>query len=134
VLLELNKKSEEQCMKILLIDDEPVVLRVLQMLLKSLAKDLNLELILTPFTDPRQAVEALKTGKFDLVISDWNMPNISQWSLVKKIREICPKIQVIIVSSGLSSSDKLSLRTARIGCVAKPVLPSDLRLAIEKAS
>ncbi len=69
-------------MKILLVDDFPTMRKILRNLLKEAG-----------FTDIDEAengimaLERLRGEAFDLVITDWNMPEMTGLELLKKIRE-----------------------------------------------
>ncbi|HHD11174.1 MAG TPA: response regulator [Deltaproteobacteria bacterium] len=69
-------------MKILLVDDFPTMRKILRNLLKEAG-----------FTDIEEAengimaLEKLRAGGFDLVITDWNMPEMTGLELLKRIRE-----------------------------------------------
>ena len=69
-------------MKILLVDDFPTMRKIVRNLLKEAG-----------FTDIEEAengvmaLEKLRAGQFELVITDWNMPEMTGLELLKKIRE-----------------------------------------------
>lgn len=69
-------------MKILVVDDFATMRRIVRNLLKDLG-----------FTDVDEAedgaiaLEKLQSGRFDLVVSDWSMPNMDGLQLVRSIRK-----------------------------------------------
>jgi two-component system chemotaxis response regulator CheY len=68
-------------MKILVADDFSTMRRILSNILKQLGFN-NFEMA----EDGDVALEKLKQGKFDFVITDWNMPNMTGLDLLKNIR------------------------------------------------
>lgn len=68
-------------MRILVADDE----KVTRHLLESFISDWGLDV--TTAEDGQEAWEIFRTGNFELMISDWNMPRLSGLELIKKIRE-----------------------------------------------
>ncbi len=80
--------------KILLIDDDPLVLELTEEMLRQFGYDV------IPVMDPKKALERFKEspGSFHLVITDMTMPGITGDILLKAIREIRPEIPVIITT------------------------------------
>src|SRR5699024_12569019 len=67
--------------KILVVDDFPTMRRIIRNLLKDLGYE-NEDVA----EDGAIALEKLRNGQFDFVVSDWNMPNIDGLKLLKTIR------------------------------------------------
>jgi two-component system chemotaxis response regulator CheY len=67
--------------KILLVDDDNDVLKLADRVLRT---DLH---TVVPAMDAYQAVEQLKSGHFDLMITDANMPHASGFDLVRGLRQ-----------------------------------------------
>lgn len=68
-------------MKVLIVDDYPTMLKVLQTLLRQLGFT-NIEVA----EDGAEALEKLKQDTFGLVISDWNMEPMTGLELLKTVR------------------------------------------------
>ena len=68
-------------MPVLIVDDYSTMLRILRNLLKQL-NFTNID----EATDGVDALQKLKTKKYGLVISDWNMEPMSGFELLKKVR------------------------------------------------
>jgi two-component system chemotaxis response regulator CheY len=83
-------------MKILVADDFSTMRRILSNILKQLGFN-NFEMA----EDGDVALEKLKQGKFDFVITDWNMPNMTGLDLLKNIRadENLKDLKVLLVTA-----------------------------------
>ncbi len=68
-------------MKILIVDDFPTMRRII----KNLFKQLGFENI-DEAEDGAIAYSKLKSGGFEFICSDWNMPNMDGFELLKKVR------------------------------------------------
>jgi CheY-like chemotaxis protein len=83
-------------MKILLVDDEPEVCR----LVKTMVEPLGVEVRIS--SDSREAALILETEKFDGIMLEVAMPNLDGFELTRKIRSTPPNQQVpIIMITGL---------------------------------
>jgi two-component system chemotaxis response regulator CheY len=68
-------------MKILVVDDFPTMRRIVRNLLKELGYS-NVD----EAEDGMAGLARLRSGKYDFVISDWNMPNLDGLAMLKEIR------------------------------------------------
>src|SRR5690606_36567900 len=68
-------------LKILVVDDFPTMRRIIRNLLKDLGYE-NVD----EAEDGVMALEKLRNGSFDFVVSDWNMPNLDGLEMLKQIR------------------------------------------------
>jgi CheY-like chemotaxis protein len=120
------KKGTE---RILLVDDEEPIVRMEKQMLERLGYDV------TDRTSSIEALEAFKANpdKFDLVITDMTMPNMTGVQLSQKLLEIKPGVPIIICTgfSEKISEDKAKAMGIR-GYVMKPVVKSELAKKIRK--
>jgi two-component system cell cycle sensor histidine kinase/response regulator CckA len=78
---------------------------------------------------PGQALELVKAIPcFDLLVSDVIMPEMCGPELVRKIKQICPSIAVVMMSGHISGQDVPS----GAGFINKPFLLTDLYSVVEK--
>src|SRR5271157_3835465 len=89
-------------MKILLVDDEPEVCR----LVKTMVEPLGVEVRTS--SDSREAALILQTEKFDGIMLDVAMPNLDGVELTRKIRASPPNQQVpIIMITGMDDVETM---------------------------
>jgi len=105
-------------MKILLVDDEPQICR----LVKSLVEPLGVEVRTS--SDSREAALILETEKFDGIMLDVAMPNLDGFELARKIRSTPPnQFAPIIMLTGTDDVDTMR-RAFKAGAtffIGKPI-------------
>lgn len=69
--------------KILIVDDEPDMLKLLSMILRE-----KTPYEITTTNNPIEAVELAKKGDFDLVITDLKMPGLMDCNSLKKLKNV----------------------------------------------
>ena len=108
---------------ILLVDDEEVIVKVLGNMLTRLGYEV------TTRTGSVEALHAFHDHpeRFDLVITDMTMPNMTGDRLARAIRQLRPQIPIIVCSG---FSEQLSQEKAKVlgikGFIMKPVVIKDL--------
>lgn len=122
--MENNKKH-----KILLIDDEPRILSIIQNVLQRFGYDV------TCSADGKEAVEIFKENPTDLVITDIRMPGMDGMEVVKHVKAIDPLTQVIVLT-GYGTID-LAIQSLRdcdaFDFLTKPKGASELESTVKKA-
>ncbi|MGA1824638.1 MAG: response regulator [bacterium] len=114
---------------ILLIDDEESILQMLQQMLERLGYRI------TALTSSLEALEAFRTqqDKFDLIITDQTMPNMTGDKLAEEIIKIRPDLPIILFSG---FSEIISEQKAKsIGIkefIMKPLVKSEIAHTIRK--
>jgi PAS domain S-box-containing protein len=115
--------------RILLVDDEVQIVRMEQQMLERLGYHVTVR------TSSIEALEAFRAvpDKFDLVITDMTMPNMTGVELAKKIIEIRPDIPMIICTGFSEKISKHKAITMGIrGYVMKPVIKRELAKKIRE--
>jgi two-component system response regulator HydG len=114
--------------RILIADDEPLFLRTTAELLR---KE-GFECVCAP--SGTAALEALSREKFDLVLSDLNMPGNFKLELLKEGRSKWPEIPLIVVTGAPSLPTAIeSVRLGITDYLLKPVKLDDLLSSIRRA-
>ena len=116
-------------MRVLLIDDEQMVRKIVRKMLERSSHEV------TEAENGRLGLEQLKTGAFDLVITDIIMPEMEGVETLMTVREQYPSVKVIAMSGGgrtgnidfLSAAEKLGASAI----LHKPFTLGALTTAIE---
>lgn len=120
----------KKALRILLIDDDPVS----RELLKTMLEELDQQDILEAKSG-ENGLEILKDDtKFDLILCDWQMPGISGFDLLKKLREVdaTKKLPFIMVTG---KSDMEYIQSAiKAGVNDYIVKPIDMMVLEKKVS
>lgn len=87
-------------LRVLLVDDEPNILRALRRCLADIdVRDLDGEALgFETFTSPEAAIERSEDQVFDLVISDYRMPSMTGVEFLARIMAIQPNSPRMIIS------------------------------------
>jgi len=117
-------------MKFLVVDDFSTMRRIVRNLLKELGF-VNAD----EAEDGAIALQKLKAGGFDFVVSDWNMPNMDGLSLLQAIRadESLKKLPVLMVTAEAKKENIVAAAQAGAnGYVVKPFTAATLDEKLNK--
>ena len=115
--------------RILAVDDSASMRQMVSFTLKGAGYDVE------EAADGKQALDLAKSGKFNLVISDVNMPVMVGISLIKELRTLADyKFTPILMLTTESTSDKKQEGKAAgaTGWIVKPFNPDQLLNTIKK--
>lgn len=114
--------------KILIVDDEEIIVRLLSMSLRSDGYE-----TVTAFNG-EQGLEKFRSEAPDIVVTDIKMPGMDGLELLKKIKEINVETEVIIVTGhGDIDSTITALQYGASDFINKPVRDEALAIALERA-
>lgn len=114
-------------MKILIADDEPIMLKTIALKLKKDGHD-----ILTT-DNGREALEIIERDKPDLVITDIMMPYASGLEIVGKVKQAGNKIPIIVLSA--MGQENVVLEAFNLGAddfISKPFSPNELSVRVKR--
>lgn len=108
-------------MKILVVDDEDIVLESCQAVFELE----GFEVMLVPSAD--KAIEAMKNDNFALLLIDVKMPKHDGMYLMEKIKKQWPNIPIIVMS-GYCTTETINeaFRMGAANFIAKPFEPDEL--------
>jgi DNA-binding response OmpR family regulator len=109
--------------RVLIVEDEPDVRKTLTDILRAMRYAEPLEIEGVP--DGREGLDAVVRQRPDLVLLDLQMPRMNGLALLKEIREIEPRLPVIVISG--TEENKMSAEALRNGAVAYLPKPFDSR-------
>ena len=117
--------------KIMIVDDEDLVIRVVR---QFLSRDGYTNFI--TITDPREALNAIRSEKPDVVLLDINMPHLSGLDILRARQHIKPlRTTPFIILSAINDADtkQEALELGATDFLAKPVEKSDLTLRVQNS-
>jgi DNA-binding NtrC family response regulator len=115
--------------KILIVDDEPDMLKLLSMILRE-----KTPYEVTTTNNPVEAVELAKRGDFDLVITDLKMPGLDGLQLLEEVKKKDEDIPVIIITAyGTIDAATEAIEKGGFDFITKPFKKEQILFTIEKA-
>jgi two-component system chemotaxis response regulator CheY len=125
VEVDLNKD-----MKILVVDDFSTMRRIIKNLLRDLGFTNTDEA-----DDGNTALPMLQTGKYDFLVTDWNMPGMTGIDLLRNVRadENLKTLPVLMVTAEAKRDQIVAAAQAGVnGYVVKPFTAAVLKEKIDK--
>jgi DNA-binding NarL/FixJ family response regulator len=115
--------------RVLLVDDDPSVLRGLWRMLKNSRPDFKIN----GASGAAQALEALSELSYDAVITDLQMPGGGGEAMLEGLAKHYPETARIVHSSQLESLDMTRIRELAHAVLAKPASEVEIVEAVEAA-
>lgn len=114
-------------MHVLIVDDSGVMRKLVARALRQagIAPDKILEA-----GDGVEGLEVLADNSVDLIVSDWNMPNMDGLTFVKELRKTTQTPVVIITTEGGESKVAEAMANGANGHIKKPFTPEMLKEVI----
>lgn len=118
--------------RILVVDDFPTMRRIVRNLLGELGYTK-----ISEADDGQTALPMLKTGDFDFLVTDWNMPGMTGIELLKAVRadDKLAKLPVLMVTAEASKEQIVEAAQAGVsGYIIKPFTAATLAEKLERIS
>lgn len=113
--------------RVLIVDDEPLMIETINAVLEEWAREADLELLSTGSAGEARAILERLDGRVDVVISDLIMPGGNGGELLRAIRERWPDIVTMNVSGASDLAEMREVTTAGVfAYLVKPFEPSTL--------
>lgn len=116
-------------LKVLIADDHTVVRRGLRQILLEGFPNAYVEEV----PDAEELIKRIINGEWDLVISDLSMPGRSGLEALQQIKQIQPKLPVLILS--IHPEEQYAIRVLKAGAsgyLSKDMAPDELVIAVQK--
>jgi DNA-binding NtrC family response regulator len=114
--------------KILIVDDEPDMLRLLSMIIKE-----KTPYEVTTTNNPLEALELAKKG-FDLLIADLKMPGLNGIELLESVKRFDADIPTIIITAyGTVEAAVETMQKGAFDFITKPFRKEQILFTIERA-
>jgi DNA-binding NtrC family response regulator len=115
--------------KILVVDDEPDMLRLLSMIVKE-----KTPYDITTTNNPIETVELAIKGGYDVVITDLKMPGLDGIELLNAVRKFDQDIPIIIITAyATAESAAEAMDKNAFDFITKPFRKEQILFTIEKA-
>jgi len=112
---------------ILVIDDEEPIRDILKNILVQFGNNV------TDASNGKLGIEIFQSGKFDVVITDLGMPEVSGWEVAQQVKKINPKTKVILLTGWNIELDEKGLKEKNIDIVInKPFRIDQITKAISE--
>ncbi len=114
--------------RVLCVDDEPIVLRLMSRLLARLGVEV------TTATGPFEALEAFEPERFDLVVTDIRMPGMDGHAFLAEVRARDPEVPVVVATGHASLDNAIrALRDGASGMLLKPFTGEEFQAEVRNA-
>jgi CheY-like chemotaxis protein len=114
--------------RILVVDDEPTLLRAMARKLKRMGFDVQ------AVGGGREALDAAAVNRFDLVICDLMMPEMDGVQTLRALKEIDAELEVVIATAYASLETAVNcLRAGACDYLGKPFEDQDLKQVVRRA-
>jgi CheY-like chemotaxis protein len=124
----MNFSQPSDTIQILIAEDDDSFREMIQDFLKTPQR------IIFSFKNGQEAIQALRKGKFDLVISDLMMPGADGMEVLREAKEMNPDSVVILVTGYASLDSALqAIRGGAYDYIRKPFKLDELEIVVKNA-
>lgn len=115
-------------MKVLVADDSGVMRKIISRSLNAVGVTDIVEA-----TDGQDAIQKFTEDAFDMILTDWNMPNKSGLDVVTEIRALGSSVPIIMITTEAQKSQVIAAIQAGVNdYLTKPFEAEDLRAKLDK--
>jgi len=130
-LFRLEEVPMSEQVKVLVVDDEKVVLQSVRKVLRT---DDEHEFVVDTVLSPKEGLALLNQWKYDIVITDLMMPGIDGLQFIDSVRDSCSDTKVIMITGYATMRTALqALRKGAFDYIAKPFTKEELRNIVKNA-
>lgn len=124
-LREENHMAQE---RILVVDDDALILDSIAELLKLEGYEVDSAGV------PEQALKMLESNRYNLLLTDVNMPNVNGFELLKLVRRKHPETVVVLITGyGTIENAVEAIKLGAVHYVTKPIIDDEIKLIIARS-
>lgn len=116
-------------MRVLIVDDSSVMRKIVSRGLRQAGFKID---DIQEAGDGQEALTMLNSSNFNLILSDWNMPNMDGLAFVKELRKSDDTPVVMITTEGGEAKVAEAMQHGANGHIKKPFTPDDLKASLSK--
>lgn len=119
-------------LNILVVDDSAVMRKII---IKAISEGRFADASITEASDGAEGLKVFNPGKTDLILADWNMPNLNGLEFIKKVREIRTSKKIIVImitTEGSGGKMEEAMNSGVDNYITKPFTSSQLEQKISK--
>ncbi len=122
-----SKKGWKKSLKILAIDDQEIIRDLLVNMFGSAGHEV------TTAERGEEVIAKFKTQRFDLVVTDLSMPDLSGWEVAREVKKLRPDMPVILITGWGQNQDEEKLKESGVDrVVTKPFRIEQLMKTVEE--
>jgi DNA-binding NtrC family response regulator len=123
-----TRDSNQETGSVLVLDDERNIVTVLKAILEK--RDFQVD----GFTDPREALDALRSHRYDAAVTDLYMPDIDGMAFLEEVKRLYPGLPVVMITAfGTVDSAVDAIKRGAFDYVTKPFEQSEIVSVLQKA-
>ncbi|MBN1847061.1 MAG: response regulator [Deltaproteobacteria bacterium] len=116
-------------LKVLVLDDEPIVGKRLKPALSKIGCEVEV------FEEPKSALTRIEEKEFDIVVTDIRMDEIDGMEVLDYVAKRWPRTKVVMITGyAMMALAREAMEKGAFDFIAKPFKPDDLRRVIAKAA
>jgi DNA-binding NtrC family response regulator len=116
-------------LKLLLVDDEPIVGKRLKPALSKIGCDVEV------FEKPREALKRIDEEEFDIVVTDIRMEDVDGIEILEHAKKKSLRTKVIMITGyAMMATAREAMEKGAFDFIAKPFEPDDLRAIVSRAA
>jgi len=119
-------------LNILVVDDSAVMRKII---MKAISEGSFGNASISEAADGSEGLKVFDPNKFDLILADWNMPNLNGLDFIKKVREIktSKKIVVMMITTeGSAGKMEEAMNNGADNYITKPFTSAQLEQKLSK--
>ena len=116
-------------LKLLLLDDEPIVGKTLKPALSKIGCEVEV------FEKPGEALKRIDEQEFDIVVTDIRMEGVDGIQVLEHVRKKSTRTKVIMITGyAMMATAREAMEKGAFDFIAKPFEPDELRAVVARAA